>query len=140
MERNTRQRSAILSAFEREARPLSPEELLAAAREYVPSLGLATVYRNVKLLVEEGLLVPVPLAGQITRYELASLHHHHHFQCTRCHRVFDLDRCPGSFRDIAPPGFVVQDHDLTLYGVCPSCQPAPRRSTPPKSRRTGKPR
>lgn len=48
-------------------------------------------------------------------------HHHHHFHCTACDRVFPIGACPGSMSDLAPPGFEVQHHDLTLRGRCASC-------------------
>jgi Fur family ferric uptake transcriptional regulator len=48
-------------------------------------------------------------------------HHHHHFHCTACDRVFPIHACPGSMSDLAPPGFEVQHHDLTLRGRCASC-------------------
>ncbi|MFM7507657.1 MAG: transcriptional repressor, partial [Rubrivivax sp.] len=52
MERNTRQRTAIRDALQRARRPLLPQEVLLAAQAQAPRLGLATVYRNLKTLVE----------------------------------------------------------------------------------------
>lgn len=128
MERATRQRAAIREALQAAARPLLPDELLLAARTHAPGLGLATVYRTLKLLVEEGSLRTVELPGENVRYEPAGHHHHHHFQCRRCLRVFDVHACPGDLAGLAPAGFVVQDHELTLYGLCSECSTrAPRR-------------
>lgn len=47
--------------------------------------------------------------------------HHHHFHCIECDRVYPIHACPGSMNDLAPPGFEVQHHDLTLRGRCASC-------------------
>ncbi len=47
--------------------------------------------------------------------------HHHHFHCTQCDRVYPIHACPGPMNDLAPPGFEVQHHDLTLRGRCASC-------------------
>lgn len=47
--------------------------------------------------------------------------HHHHFHCVRCDRVYPIHACPGSMSDLAPPGFEVQHHDLTLRGRCAAC-------------------
>ncbi len=121
MERNTRQRAAIRLAIEQAGRPLLPAEVLAAAQQDVPGLSLATVYRGLKALVEEGQLAPVSLPSEITRYERAGHHHHHHFQCRRCQRVFDVHACPGDLSKLAPTGFQVESHDLTLYGLCGDC-------------------
>ena len=81
MIRKTRQRSAIRDALEAGGRPMSPDEVLAAAQKHVKGLGIATVYRNLKALVEEGWLVPVELPGEPARYELSGKDHHHHFHC-----------------------------------------------------------
>jgi Fur family transcriptional regulator, ferric uptake regulator len=121
MERNTRQRSAIRDAIAQADRPLLPQEVLEAAQHAVPGLGIATVYRNLKALVEEGELQSVNLPGENPRYELVGHHHHHHFQCRQCQRVFDVHACPGDLGRLAPQGFTVEDHDLTLYGQCKDC-------------------
>ena len=121
MERNTRQRSSIRDAIADAARPLLPQEVLDAAQANVPSLGIATVYRNLKSLTEDGTLKEVKLPGENARYELAGHHHHHHFQCQQCQKVFDVHACPGDLSRLAPPGFTVKDHDLTLYGDCKDC-------------------
>jgi Fur family transcriptional regulator, ferric uptake regulator len=126
MERNTQQRSAIRGAMARAARPLLPQEVLEEAQTEAPSLGIATVYRNLKALVEDGELREVSLPGENTRFELAGHGHHHHFQCTACQRVFDVHACPGDLSKLAPAGFTVEDHDLTLYGRCKECGPARR--------------
>jgi Fur family transcriptional regulator, ferric uptake regulator len=144
MERNTRQRSAIRDTIVKAQRPLLPQEVLQAAQTLAPGLGIATVYRNLKALVEEGELVLVHLPGDSPRFEAAQQgHHHHHFQCTRCERVFDVHGCPGDLRALAPRGFVVDDHDLTLYGRCEACVAgarsarAARPARPASSARSG---
>jgi Fur family ferric uptake transcriptional regulator len=121
MERNTRQRAAIRDAIAEAHRPLLPQEVLGAAQQAVPGLGIATVYRNLKALVDEGELRPVHLPGENPRFELVGHHHHHHFQCRACQRVFDVHACPGDLSAMAPLGFTVEDHDLTLYGRCREC-------------------
>ena len=103
MERNTRQRSAIRDAIAQAQRPLLPQEVLEAARTEVPGLGIATVYRNLKALVEEGELQVVNLPGENPRFEVVGHRHHHHFQCRQCQRVFDVHACPGDLgRDCTP--------------------------------------
>lgn len=121
MERKTRQREAIRTAFEEAGRPLSTGEVLESARRDVAGLGIATVYRTIKAMVEEGLLVPVELPGEPPRYETDGKDHHHHFRCMKCDRVFDLPGCPGPFRSMVPRSFRLERHDLTLYGRCAAC-------------------
>jgi Fur family ferric uptake transcriptional regulator len=119
--RTTRQRAAIQDAIAQARRPLLPAEILAAAQRVLPALGMATVYRNLKLLVDGGEVQPVELPGEPPRYESAHQGHHHHFQCRVCERVFDMHRCPGDFARLAPQGFQVERHELTLYGLCADC-------------------
>jgi Fur family transcriptional regulator, ferric uptake regulator len=120
-QRATRQRAAIASVIRRAKRPLSPQEVLETGRSSVPDLGLATVYRNLKRLVAEGEVQIITLPGESPRYEAGRSGHHHHFQCTTCRRVYDVAGCPGSLRRMAPRGFRVEHHDVTLYGRCSDC-------------------
>ncbi|MGB3070479.1 MAG: transcriptional repressor [Ottowia sp.] len=133
MERSTRQRHSIRSVLEAAGRPLLPSEILAEAQRDVPALGLATVYRNIKQLIDAGEIQAVELPGEHPRYELAGHQHHHHFQCRTCDRVFDVHACPGDMRKLAPHGFIVEDHELTLYGVCVDCQSRSRQQAPSPS-------
>ena len=121
MERATRQRDAIKSVIQAAKRPLSPAEVLEGARAGVPALGMATVYRNLKLLVADGIVQVITLPGESPRYEMRESAHHHHFQCTTCRRVYDVPGCPGNLRRLAPRGFRVDHHDVTLYGRCSDC-------------------
>jgi Fur family ferric uptake transcriptional regulator len=121
MKRMTRQRQAIVECFKKNKRPLSVEEVLKEASKSIPQLNLATVYRNVKLLIDEGQIVAVDLAGGSTRYELVDLDHHHHFLCQKCDRLFDIPGCPSGIGSLVPKGFQLLNHTITLNGYCASC-------------------
>jgi len=129
MQRRTRQRAAIRRAIQAARRPLSPREVLEQARLAVRAIGLATVYRTLNLLVAEGSVHAISLPGEAPRYEAAKLKHHHHFQCRSCQRIYDVPGCPGNLRRLAPRGFTVVDHDLTLYGRCSDCGKRELRAT-----------
>ena len=122
MERDTAQRRAIRETFTIAARPLSHQEVLVEARKRVGGMGIATVYRTIKGLIDDGSLTPVDLPGQCARFELAGLTHHHHFACRTCERVFDLPGCTGHFHTHLPVGFVAEEHAVVVYGICESCQ------------------
>lgn len=126
MERSTRQRAAIQEALTRLGRPLLPQELLAEAQKAVPNLSLATIYRNVKGLIADGVVDVVSLPGETDRYEIHK-HHHHHFHCNTCQQVTDIDACPGDLSRLMPTGYKLESHELTLYGRCPSCTPVAAR-------------
>lgn len=133
--RDTSQRRAIRQAVEGAGRPLSATEILAAARVDVPGLGIATVYRTVKRMQDEGTLRQVDLPGEAPRFEASGKDHHHHFHCRSCTRVYEVETCPGEFAMPGPPGFSVEDHEVILYGRCPSCRPPAAR---PQTRRPAK--
>jgi len=120
MQRNTRQKQAVQAVFAAAEEPLGPQEVAAAAREAVPGLGIATVYRSIKQLVEAGRLVSVATPAG-ARFELASREHHHRFFCDACTRTFDIDGCVGDFDRLVPAGFLAERHELTITGKCKAC-------------------
>ncbi|MCC6679528.1 MAG: transcriptional repressor [Phycisphaeraceae bacterium] len=122
MERRTAQRQAIRDAIGQARRPLSAEEVLAVARRRCRGLGQATVYRALGSGVQEGWLKCVQMPTGPARYEIAELPHHHHFECTRCHRVFDVNGCPGRLDRMVPSGFTLQRHEILLFGLCAGCR------------------
>ena len=121
IQRNTRQKSAIRDVFEAMDRPLGPQEVLDHASLHTEGIGIATVYRNIKALVEEGWLTPVDLPGEPSRYEVAGKDHHHHFHCQNCGKVFEVPGCPILVKPLLPPGFVATSHEVVLYGRCDVC-------------------
>jgi Fur family ferric uptake transcriptional regulator len=84
-------------------------------------MGIATVYRAIKTLIDEGRVAVVTLPGENLRYEAAGRKHHHHFQCRHCQKVFELEGCPDNFAPLTPRGFRLEDHELVLYGRCEAC-------------------
>jgi Fur family ferric uptake transcriptional regulator len=129
MQRHTLQRQAVTDALEHSGQVLSPSQILAWAQAEAPSLNLSTVYRQIKALQEEQQIVKVELPGQPPRFEALCRdahaarpgHHHHYFHCNDCDGVYPIHACPGEIDHLAPRGFEVSSHDLTLRGRCASC-------------------
>ncbi len=119
--RDTRQKRAVRRALEIAGRPLSPEEIHDAAGRESDGLGIATVYRSVRALLDEGWLEAVELAGRPTLYEVAGKGHHHHFVCEECGAVHELEGCSSSVQITLPRGFRARDHEITVYGRCAAC-------------------
>ena len=119
--RKTKQREAIREVFERAERPLAISEVLASAAKRADGLGVATVYRTVGALLDERWLDAVEIPGVPSRYERAGKAHHHHFQCERCEKVFDIAGCMDNLRKLVPPKFHISGHAVTLFGLCASC-------------------
>jgi Fur family ferric uptake transcriptional regulator len=126
MIRNTQQRREIREVFERNNRPLALDEVLHLAQQRVAGLGMATVYRTIKALTDEGWLVPVEVPGAPPRYEVRGKAHHHHFHCLKCGKLFELDGCLERLGKLIPPSFRVVDHVVMIYGYCAGCDRGPK--------------
>lgn len=123
VERDTSQRRAIRQVFRDADRPLSTHEVLLDAQRLKPRIGIATVYRTLKLLIDSGWLATVRLPGEPPRYELADKPHHHHFHCRSCGRVVEVPGSEKLLTALVPPGFELEHHDLVLHGRCDRCRP-----------------
>jgi Fur family ferric uptake transcriptional regulator len=125
--RRTEQRQALARILEDAGRPLGVQELHDKARAVVPGLSVATVYRNLRLWLNEGWLVAVPVPGEADHYEVAGKARHHHFRCERCGRVFEVFGTPAGVDALTPDGFVLRELQLYLYGECAECHARPGR-------------
>ncbi len=90
----------------------------------LPQVGRATVYRNVKLLVEMDFLCRVLMEDGELHYQVSHKGHHHHLICTHCGQSQDLLNC--DVHDLleqkaSEHGFQVEGHALELYGRCRNC-------------------
>ncbi len=126
MVRATQQRRAIHNVLVRNARPLSVNEVFELAQSEVAGLGMATVYRNLKALQEEGQVVPVDLPGQPSRWEIAPEGHHHHFLCNTCDKMYEIRGCPQGIAELLPKGYTLAEHELLLRGQCDACAKKPK--------------
>jgi len=130
VDRSTRQKRAIEAVLRNHENPLTAMEIQGLALKDVPSIGIATVYRSLKSLGNDGQVVPVENPGAPPRYERADKGHHHHFLCRACGRVFELEKCLEGIKKLAPPGFRVEDHEIILYGACEGCAPKSKPDKP----------
>jgi Fur family ferric uptake transcriptional regulator len=123
--RNTKQRQLILEIIERAGEHLDAEQIYERVRQLSPGISLSTVYRNLQLFTQEGLLVEHQFDGVRRRYEIATRSRHHHLMCIGCGRIFEFS-CPSSdrlkTRITMEKGFKVTDAEVRLVGYCPECQ------------------
>jgi len=129
--RNTRARRIILETVRATDVHPTAEWVFERARRDLPRVSLGTVYRNLRLLVREGLLAERADAGG-SRFD-GNLSEHQHFTCVACGRVFDL-RAPVRrtvpLRVASQTGFEVLRHRIEFFGRCADCNsPRKRRST-----------
>jgi Fe2+ or Zn2+ uptake regulation protein len=102
----------------------------------LPRISLATVYRSLHSLVEEGKIRTLILGAQVARYD-PETSEHDHFVCEKCGRVSDLFLRPARRMDLTPlakDGYVVKTVDVTVHGMCQVCA-ARRRTSRPRARR-----
>lgn len=127
MIRKTRQREAIERALDEAARPLTPAELHELGQVHCPRLGLRTVYRNIREMIEEGRLVGIDYPGQPLRYERVNPNGHHpHFICHRCRKVFELEGIRPHVTVKGDPGpFRISGEEVVFFGTCPTCAESP---------------
>lgn len=118
-------RTVIANAAAAMAGAFTVEDLQSAAREQDASIGTATVYRAVAAMVETGFLEGVGERDGATLYARCNASgHHHHLVCTCCGAIAEAP-CPLEVYvpALAKRGFVVTDHEVRLYGLCPQCAP-----------------
>ena len=119
----THQRHVVYEAVVASHGHRSPEQIYAAVRKRVPSISLATVYNNLRLFVEHGLLREVTPHASTLRVD-GNLEPHHHLVCSRCKSVQDIE---GEFVDFkrlsrhAPDGFDLTQPLVEVFGLCRRC-------------------
>ena len=122
--RKTNQREGVYQVLKASSGPLTPQEILIQAQKITANVGIATIYRTLKLLAEANEIISVTLPDGQSRYELAHLNHHHHFKCRTCLQIYDLEHCPIELGKniLLPNGFKMEGHEITLFGVCFKCR------------------
>ena len=124
--RNARGRRALVDLLDEQPCALTVREIDDALRQRGRGLGIATVYRNLELLVELKLVARLDVGQGVARYErlLPTGEHHHHLVCDRCGRVTPFDD-PALERSIEQlcrrVDFAVDEHDVVLHGACAAC-------------------
>lgn len=101
----------------------STEMIYAKVRRKIPSISLATVYKNLRTFIESGMLREVSLHHGSLRIE-SNQKPHHHLVCTRCKSITDMDEAgidPVQLRQKLPPGFRVSRIAVDVLGICPQC-------------------
>jgi Fur family ferric uptake transcriptional regulator len=103
----------------------SVDDLGQAARVRLGSVSMQAVYDNLRALEDAGLLRRIQLAGGPARFEARVGDNHHHVICRNCGSTADVDCAVGSapcLEASTESGFVIDEADVTYWGLCPSCQ------------------
>lgn len=105
-------------------------DVFLSAKQRMPGISLATVYNCLETLVECGLARQVNVEREATRF-CPNLTDHGHIHCESCGNISDVPLVKDStLTDLleVPPRFRVTHAELTLRGICPSCQPSTHHS------------
>jgi Fur family transcriptional regulator, ferric uptake regulator len=122
--KKTKQRQTILDVFLGIDSHVSLDQLLNAVHAQLPNLGMATVYRTMKLLVDAGIAHERRFEDSLTCYERADSEHHDHLICINCNRIIEFEDPEIEARQEAIAeqyGFRITSHRLELYGQCRDC-------------------
>lgn len=121
---NSKKRDAVLSLLRSTKAHPSAEMLFSVLKAGDPGLGIATVYRNLSILQQEGVIRSVGSVDGQERYD-ADLHPHGHFVCSLCGSVLDFELPEAISSSLSgpalPEGCVVSGLELRLEGTCPEC-------------------
>jgi Fur family ferric uptake transcriptional regulator len=129
--RVTATRLAVLSVVT-EGKHMTAEQVAQAARERVGAISTQAVYDVLGALTAGGLVRRIEPAGSPARYETRVGDNHHHAVCRSCGAITDIDCVVGDPPCVAPAdagGFVVDEAEVTFWGLCPDCQKTPNTRT-----------
>ena len=121
--RMTPQRHAILSYLLNTVSHPSVDEIYKALAVRFPNMSVATVYNNLKVFLEAGLVRELTYGDGASRFD-ADMSDHYHAICEQCGRIEDFSY--RSFNDMEQTaemstGFEIKGHRAEVYGLCPDC-------------------
>ncbi|MGO4110971.1 peroxide-responsive transcriptional repressor PerR [Paenibacillus sp. YAF4_2] len=121
--RMTPQRHAILSYLMGSMSHPTADEIYKALSPNFPSMSVATIYNNLRLFVEAGLVRELTYGDDSSRFD-ADLSDHYHAICKSCGQIVDFEYPPLLEVERAAShktGFTVEGHRMEIYGVCANC-------------------
>ena len=119
----THQRQIIFETLTAMREHPSPEAVYERVKRQIPSISLATVYKNLKTFEEHGLIQEVSPHHGSARFE-TNAEPHHHLVCLSCRAIIDVpadDIGPVRLKKQAPDGFRIQRYSVEMLGVCGAC-------------------
>ena len=119
--RYSKQRELVLQKVEQLCDHPTAEEIFDLAARECPGLSLGTVYRNLSLLSDMGLITTLETLDKSIHYD-GNTDSHSHFICERCSKIIDLGVERGLPEDISELGLLVRHKKIIYYGLCPDCQ------------------
>ncbi|WP_459943904.1 Fur family transcriptional regulator [Desulfocastanea catecholica] len=125
----TNQREIILRELKKSKRHLSADELYDIVKKFMPRISLATVYRNLEILSETGVLRKLEISGRQKRFDF-DVSDHDHVYCAICHKVDNLNierKNVDSEQLGVEAGYLITGYRVEVIGICPECQKKEKR-------------
>jgi Fur family ferric uptake transcriptional regulator len=122
--RTSKQRQVILDELRRVDSHPTADEVFLLVRQKMPRISLGTVYRNLEILADQGLIMRLDGGPGSRRFD-GRLERHYHVRCLHCQRVTDLPALPVMVPEEAAAAvtdFQVIGHSLEFLGICPECR------------------
>ncbi|MDX9839867.1 MAG: transcriptional repressor [Desulfobulbus sp.] len=122
--RMTHQREVVLHELQRCQNHPTADELYGRIKKKLPRISLATVYRNLEILAEAGLISKLEVSGRQKRFDWDPTVHAH-VSCVCCHRVDNLDSSSLPCPRVKPEqqqGYEITGCRIEFFGVCPTCR------------------
>jgi len=121
--RMTNQREMILRELKKNKKHLTADELYARVKKFMPRISLATVYRNLEILSDLGMIRKLEISGRQKRFD-SELEEHDHIYCVQCHRIENLHIGENQVElaTVDTKGYTITGRRLEVTGICPRCQ------------------
>ena len=121
--RLTTQRQIILEELAKVTSHPTANEVYDMVRQRLPRIGLGTVYRNLELMAESGLILKLEVGGTQKRFD-ATVSPHYHIRCTQCSKVDDIEiPVQGHINALAAAvcDYQILGHHIEFSGICDDC-------------------
>jgi len=119
--RHSKQRERILELLRHSKEHPSASDVYEKTKESFPSISLGTIYRNLGVLHEQGLINRIMHTGSAVRFD-ADMHDHSHFYCEKCNVIYDVETdSPSEKPSYTKDGHKINRQTTLYYGICNSC-------------------
>lgn len=120
--KTTAKREDMLAFFAEADGYRTAKDLLQYMEPTYEGISFDTVYRNLHLFDQVGILETTELNGEKHFRITCTHHHHHHFICKDCGKTKEIDVCPMNEIQNTLENYAIEGHKFEIYGLCPVCQ------------------